>query len=140
MAVTQLTLYNDALLLIGQRALASTSEARESRYRLDAVYSDIGAINYCLEICEPTFARKSVKLNSPATSSVHDLDNVHTLPADYVSLIGVYSDSKFDIPIERYILETNTIACEFATIYVRYTSNTYALTACNPRCCRTRTT
>jgi len=122
MAIDKLSLYNNALTLIGQRTLDNLTEDRPSRYALDAAY-DLDAIAYCLEIVKPVFARKTITDSSSTTSSGHDLDNVFTLPADYLSLIGVYSDAVLDEEIERYIIEGNTLACEHATIYLRYVSD-----------------
>jgi len=130
MALDKLALYNNALLLIGQRKLSLITENRPSRHYLDGAY-DLGAVDYCLEIVQPHFASKVVTLNTPATSSEHGLDSVHTLPTDYVKVVGIFSDEKLDQPVTRYIIEGNTIACEHAVIYVRYTSNLLAETYTN---------
>ena len=122
MAVDKLGLYNNSLLLIGQRRLTGLTEDREPRYLLDDAY-DLGAIEYCLEVVKPVFSRKTVTLSSTTPSSEHDLDNVYTLPSDYLSVVDVYSDSKLDQEISRYIIEGNTLSCEYATIYIRYISN-----------------
>ena len=131
MAVDQLGLYNDALLLLGQRSLSSLTEAREPRYRLDEIYG-IQAINYCLELASPTFARKTSKLTSSVVSTEHDFDNVFTFPSDYVTIVAVYSDANLDQEIQRYIIEGQTIACNYSTIYFRYISDGYALTDWTP--------
>lgn len=123
MAVTKLQLYNNALLLIGQRRLTSLTEDREVRYLLDGTY-DLDAIKYCLEIVKPVFASKTALLNNPATSSVHALDSVHTLPSDFVTVVGVYSDDKLDQPISRYLIEENTLVCEYDIVFFRYTTDT----------------
>ena len=122
MAVDKLALYNNALTLIGQRTLTGLTEDREPRHLLDAAY-DLGAIAYCLEVVQPVFARKTVTLNSVTASAQHDLDNVYTLPSDYISIFKVYSDPKLDQEISRYIIEGNTLACEYSTIYLRYVSD-----------------
>lgn len=124
MAIDKLALYNNSLLLIGQRRLTGLTEDREPRYLLDDAY-DLGAIEYCLEVVKPVFARKTKVISSTTASSEHDLDNVYTLPADYQSVVGVYSDSKLDQEISRYIIEGNTLSCEYQTIYLRYISNDY---------------
>jgi|GEM_PF-1035970 len=131
MAVDQLGLYNDALLLLGQRALSSLTEDREPRHRLDDVYN-LEAINYCLELSKPTFARKTSLLTTSSTSANHDLDNVYTLPTDYVTMIAPYSDANLDQEIKRFILEGRTIACNYSSLYLRYISNGYALTDWTP--------
>ena len=130
MAVDQLKLYNNALLIIGQRELASLTEDREPRYLLDASWN-LDAVEYCLEIIKPVFASKDVALSSPATSSVHGLDSVHTLPTDYITVIEVYSDNKLDQPITRYLIEGNTLVCEYDTVYLRYVSNDHVTSFTN---------
>lgn len=138
--VDKLAVYNHALLLLGQRRLSSLTEDREVRYLLDGAY-DLGAPEACLEAVQPLFATTTAKLSTPATSSVHDLDSVHTLPSGYLTLVknrkddrdrGVYSDAKLDEPVSRFIIDGNTLACEFSTIYVRYISSTLTLTDWTP--------
>jgi hypothetical protein len=126
MATTQLSLYNEALLLVGERELTTVSDAVEARYRLDTAYAN--GVDYCLELVAPVFARKTSKLTTYTTSSVHAYDNVFTLPADYISMVELYSDEKLDQPISRYIIEGGTLACNYTTIYLRYITNSYALT------------
>ena len=121
MAIDKLGIYNNALQLVGERKLASISENREPRRLLDSAY-DFGAVNYCIEIVKPSFSRKTIKLTVSTTSASHDLDNVFELPADWISTVDVYSDSRLDQPIARYINEDRTISCEYKTIYVRYAS------------------
>lgn len=122
MAVDKLGLYNNALLLIGQRKLTGLTEDREPRYLLDDAYA-LDAVDYCLEVVKPRFATKTVTLNSPAVSPDHGLDSVHTLPSNYLTIVGVYSDDKLDQEIKRFILDDTTIACEHAVIYLRYVSD-----------------
>lgn len=123
MAVDKLSLYNNALLLIGQRSLSSLTEDREPRHLLDASYA-LDAIEYCLEVVKPVFSRKTALISSVTPSTEHDLDSVQTLPSDYITIVGVYSDAKLDQEINRYIIEGNTLSCEYPTIYIRYISNT----------------
>lgn len=126
MAIDQETVYVNALTLLGQRRLSSLTENREPRHVLDGIWN-LGAVDYCLEIVQPTFAAKTTKLTSSTTSTEHDFDNVFTLPSDYISIVGVYSDANLDQEINRYIIEGLTLACNYSTIYVRYTSNGYAI-------------
>lgn len=126
MATTQLSLYNEALLLVGERELTTVTDAVEARYRLDTAYAN--GVDYCLELVAPVFARKTSKLTTYTTSSNHAYDNVFTLPADYIGMVELYSDEKLDQPISRYIIEGGTLACNYTTIYLRYITNSYALT------------
>lgn len=127
MAVSKLALYNNALLLLGQRKLAAVDEDRPPRHYLDGAY-DLGAIEFCLEVAQPYFARKTVELDTSAVSAEHALDNVFTLPTDFVTVYRVYSDDTLDTPVDRYIIEDNTLACSHDTIYLRYISDTYVTT------------
>lgn len=120
--IDQVSLYNNALVAIGERKLSSISEDREPRHKLDTIWN-LGAVEYCLDLIKPHWATTVVKLNSPSASAQHDLDEVHTLPAAYLSLVGLYSDSKLDQPVNRYIIEGRTIACEYDPVYLRYVSN-----------------
>lgn len=125
MPIDKLAVYNDALLLIGERKLLNLSEDRLPKRLLDSAF-DLGAIDYCLEIVKPVFARTTIKLTSSLPSANHDLDNVFDLPNDWIATIDIYSDSRLDQPISRYINEDRTVACEFSTIFIRYVSSTNA--------------
>jgi len=143
MALTQLQLYNRALAAIGQRQLPSIDSpaTRETQVVLDDIYqsSDNGALNYCLEMAQPSFARKTAKLATAAASAVHDLDSVHTLPADYVTLItrpdgrsSVYSDANLSEEVGRYMIDSGSLACDFDPVYIRYLSNDLSLNDYEP--------
>lgn len=113
----KLDLYNDALLLLGQRQLASLTEDREPRHRLDGAYSR-AAINYCLELVRPNFASKTATLDSPGAGTT--FTSTHSMPADYVTMVMPYSDQKLDQEINRYIIEGNSLKCDYDTVYLRY--------------------
>lgn len=119
MAVTKLSLYNDALFLLGQRLLATDTEDRPNRHKLDALY-DNGAVDYCLEVVKPKFAAKLTSLTGVAPTLVTSYTNEATLPADFQALIGVFADAAMDQEITRYTHEADKILSDFATIYVRY--------------------
>lgn len=122
MVIDKLSLYNNALQEIGERKLSSTSDDTEARYKLDTAW-DLGAVEFCLDLVKPHWATSVKKLNTPTTSAEHDLGSVHALPANYVALVGLFSDAKLDQRVHRYLIEDRTIACEFATVYLRYVKN-----------------
>lgn len=122
MAVSKLGIYNGASQLIGERRLNTLMDDTEHRYELDSIW-ELGAVNYCLEQVKPTFATRTLKLESTTPSDEHDLDNVHTLPSDFVAIVELYSDSKLDQPLMRYINDGSTISCEYTTVYLRYISS-----------------
>jgi hypothetical protein len=119
MAVTKLSLYNDALFLLGQRQLLTDVEDRPNRHKLDHLY-DNGAVDYCLEVVKPKFAAKLASLAGGAPTLTTAYSNEATLPADFQALIGVYADAAMDQPITRYTHEADKILSDFSTIFVRY--------------------
>jgi len=119
MAITKLSLYNDALILLGQRKLSSDTEDRPNRHKLDALY-DNGAVDYCLEIVKPKFASKVAVLTGGAPTSVTEYTKEATLPATFKALMGVFLDGKLDQPLTRYNHEANFILSDKTTIYVRF--------------------
>lgn len=131
MAATQLGLYNDALTLLGQRRLSTLTDDHEPRYVLDDIYA-IDAVDYCLELVEPQFAKSVSNLTSSVASADHAFDNVFTLPSDYVSFIELYADDTLDEKITRYLISGNTIACSDTSVYLRYVSNGFALSVWSP--------
>lgn len=130
MAIDKLSLYNNALLMIGERKLSAVDEERAPRRALDNAW-DLGAVDYCLELIKPVSQRLTALLNSPSVSSVHGLDSVHTLPSDYITVVGVYLDDKLDQPINRYLIDGTNLTCEFDTVYLRYVSNSYDVSTFN---------
>jgi hypothetical protein len=122
-AVTKLQLYNDALRINGDRKLASETEARESRFRLDDVYN-FGAIDYCLEITKPRFASLVDKLTVSTTNTEYGFANTFALPDDYLAMVGLFSDAGLDEPVTRFIEQGRTLATDHDTVYLRYTSKT----------------
>jgi len=133
MAVTKLSLYNDALLLAGERSLSSDSEDIPSRYELDTAYDNPPAASYCLELTKPKFSLLTAKLANPATPTNHALAYEYSFPADYIAIHTVFSEAELDEPIHRYIIEKQTLACDVATnIWLRYVSDAQVLTVWTP--------
>jgi len=133
MAVTKLSLYNDALLLVGERKLASDTEDVPSRHELDSAYDDPSAADYCLELVKPKFALLTAKLASPATPTNHGLAYEYSFPADYISFHTVFAEAELQQPIHRHLIEGQTIATDVATnIWLRYVSNAQAITVWTP--------
>lgn len=123
MTVDKLIVYNNALTLFGERRLSSLTEEVSSRYDLDNIY-DGGAIDYCLEVVKPTFARKVAKLDSPSTVSDTNFTQSHDLPSDYITTLGLFIDPDLDQPLDRFIRVGDTIQCEYDTVYLHYVTNT----------------
>lgn len=121
MAYTKLKLYNEALLLVGERSLSGLTEEVESRFKLDEAY-DADAIEYCLEQVQPAFARRTVLLDSPTSGTSYT--NLHAFPSDYVSFLELHRDIGLDQPIDRYVVNGNSIETDQSEVYLRYISDT----------------
>ena len=119
---TKLTLYNGALRLIGERAIASLTESRESRRVLDESYSP--AMAYCLEQGQWNFAIRAIEA-LPSTSIVPAFGyaNAFTKPSDWIRTTALCSDEYFREPLLRYNDETGYWYADDEIIYVRYVSN-----------------
>lgn len=122
MAITKLSQYNDALLALGERQLATLTDESEARRALDAAYD--GALDYCLSIVKPKWASVVKKIDTFTTDANMDFANVFSLPADYVAIVKPYSDPKLDEEVTRYILQGRKFATDHSILYLRYISNT----------------
>jgi hypothetical protein len=130
-AITKLSLYNNALLLLGQRRLTSDTEATETRYKLDVAY-DQDAANYCLEMVKPRFALLVAKLETSTTPTTSLYTHTHALPAGYVALHSVFQDGELDESINRFFVEGDTITSDYSTIYARYVQDGVAISSWSP--------
>ena len=119
MAVDKLAIYNDALRLTGAERLATITEEREVRFKLDEIW-DLGAPEHCLRLAKPVFARKTRQLTASGTTTNHALEQEYDLPSDFVAIFEVYADADLDQMVRRRIIEDNKLYAEIDTLYLRY--------------------
>lgn len=120
---TQLSLYNEALLVLGERKLASLDEDREPRRVLDTVW-DHNALNYVLEQGQWNFAIRSAKLEyNPSMEQAYGYRYAFEKPSDYVRLTALCSDEYFNTPLTGYATEAGFWFAELDEIYIKYVSN-----------------
>lgn len=138
MTITKLSLYNDALRIVGAERLASLTEGREARFKLDEIY-DLGAVDYCLKLGQPDFSRRVVLLDNPTTVTNHALNQKYALPADFLSLLidnegnqAVFRDANLDQPISRFLREGAFLSCNESVVYIRYIANIDEVTEWSP--------
>ncbi len=123
MSTSQLLLYNDALLLCGETPLSSVSEAREARYLCDQAW-DSGAVDYCLEQGQWTFATRAESLEySPSVEPPFGLRRAFDKPDDYIRTTAVCQDEFFKVPLLDYADEANFWFANLDVIYIKYVSN-----------------
>ena len=125
---TQLGLYNGALRILKERKLASLSENCEARRLLDDVWEDgptgDGAVKYCLEVGQWTFATRTVQADySPSVEPDFGYRYAFDQPDDLVDVCGIWQDEGLHTPLTRYTDEARFWYCDLQTIYVSYVSN-----------------
>jgi hypothetical protein len=120
---TRLQLYNNALLDIGERTLATLTENREPRRLLDIAW-DSGAIDMCLEMGQWNFAMRSIKLEySPSVEPTWGYRRAFDKPTDYIRTAALCSDEYFKSPLLEYVDEASFWFADLDVLYVRYVSN-----------------
>jgi hypothetical protein len=120
---TQLTLYNNALLLLGERPLASLTENREARRLLDTVWAR-PVVRECLERGQWRFAMRTVELSySPSVEPPFGYTYAFDKPEDLIRTTAVCQDEYLRVPLLEYQVEGIYWYANLDTIYVRYVSD-----------------
>ena len=118
---SKLSIYNDALLALGERKLASLSESRESRRALDDAY-DSGVL-YCLERGQWGFAQRISHISpDPNVAPTFGYTNAFAKPDDFVRLTKMCSDEYLNSPLLQYNEEKGYWFSSVSEIYVGYVS------------------
>lgn len=120
--MNQLSLYNSALLLCGERFLSSLTDNTEGRRLLDHVWST-GGVKACLEQGQWHFAMRTVQIDfDPSVEPTFGYRRAFQKPNDWVNTSAVCSDEFFRTPLTRYVDEAGFWYSDLDTIYVRYVS------------------
>jgi len=120
----QLSIYNGALTIVGERKLANLNENREPRFKLDDVW-DNEIIERVLHMGLWNFSARSVELTaSPSvTPSFGYQFAFDKPPADFIRTMQVCYDEYFNLPITRYSDEGQWIFTDTEIIYFQYVSS-----------------
>ncbi len=119
---TQLTLYNGALRVLGERELATLAENREPRRRLDGVWNS-NARKSCLEQGLWKFASRAVKADADTSiTPAFGYTEVFARPEDFVRTIMVCSDDQFNCPLIGYSEEAGVWYANTSPMYIKYVS------------------
>lgn len=119
----RLSLYNDALLLCGERPLASLTEDREPRRILDQVWASDG-VSKCLEMGQWKFAMRTVQIDpDPSVDTQFGYRNAFQKPSDWVITSALCSDEYFNAPLTQYSDEAGYWYADLELIYVKYVSS-----------------
>lgn len=123
MTASRLSLYNNALTIVGSRTLATLTENRESRRVLDTIWND-NAVEYCLEqgFWKWSIRTQEITYDTDVTPDF-GFRYAFAKPSDYIRTYAIASDENFDNPIIRYADEAGYWYTDYDTIYVQYVSN-----------------
>lgn len=118
----KLLLYNRALAHLKEERLASLTERRGPRFKLDDQWDD--AVAYCLEKGFWKFATRSVMLNADASASpAFGYRFAYTKPDDWVRTIQIATDDRFNGLLSQYNEENGYWYCDWDVIFLRYISD-----------------
>lgn len=120
---SRLNLYNNALLILGERSLSALTDSVASRRQLDQVWNSEG-VRKCLEQGQWRFATRSVQLDyDPDIDPPFGARRAFSKPTDWVTTVGVCTDEYFREPLIQYREEGGYLYADLDTLYVRYVSN-----------------
>jgi hypothetical protein len=122
---TQLSVYNGALLLVGERKLTAIASpaTEQSQVDLDLAW-DNGAKDYCLEQALWNFATRSISLTyDPDVTPAFGLRYAFSKPSDWIRTGAICSDEHFQCPVLEYRDEGSYWFSDLQTLYIKYISN-----------------
>jgi hypothetical protein len=118
----KLELYNDALLNLGERKLASLSENREPRRALDDAYDK--AVDYCLEQGYWNFAMRTVQIDSSASVvPTFGYSFAFVKPGDFIRMYRQSQSEQLEPPLLDITDEPGYWYANCDPLYVKYVSN-----------------
>lgn len=121
--MSQLDIYNSALMKCKERFLASATENREPARLLDFVW-DTGGVDFCLQKGQWKFALRSRMLDyDPSITPSFGYRRAFEKPSDWLVTSAICSDEYFKTPLLRYNDEAGYIYSDINQIYVRYVSS-----------------
>jgi hypothetical protein len=122
-ATDRLKLYNGALLICGDRQLASLSENLEPRHLLDLVWND-GGVRYCLEQAQWHFAMRSTRLDfNPSIAPEWGYQRAFDKPTDWIITSGVFEDEYMQSPLTQYADEVMFLFADRDELFVKFVSD-----------------
>lgn len=123
MGTTRLQLYNDALLLCGERAISSLTVTEDTRRVLDQVWNN-GGVDACLEEGQWQFAMRTIRIDyDPGIEPDYGYTRAFDKPSDWILTSALCSDEFFNTPVLRYSDEAGYWFSDLDILYVRYVSN-----------------
>lgn len=122
---TKLSLYNGALMVLGERKLAGLTENREPRRVLDDVWSR-NPVRDCLSKGQWNFAIRSMEYHpSPSLTPQFGREYAYDKPTDWVRTAALTSDELFENALDASEArdEAGFWFADIDPLYVRYVSD-----------------
>lgn len=120
---TQLSIYQGACSVIGERQLQNLTENRESRRALDDLWAR-GGVNTCIAAGLWNFAGRGIQWNyDPTLTPAWGYQCVFEIPTDWVRWMMVCVDPYFSQPLLQYTDEGSNFYCDYQQLWVKYVSN-----------------
>ena len=120
---TKLSVFNAALVDMGQRRLSDTGEEVESGRELVSVWDQV--VLDCLSEADWNFAVETVKLaaDTGVEPSFGSKTEFFAKPSDWVATVAISEDSDFALPLVTFDDDADYWAAPGSPIYVRYVSS-----------------
>jgi hypothetical protein len=121
---TQLTVFNDALLILGQAPLdnAAPSPSNERSRVLNANWQ--GTVEYCLEQAAWDFAEERGALSRLTDAPAFGYRYYYALPDDCLRVTFVSESGMEEDNLLRYKVEKGRIATDAEAVYAKWVSST----------------
>lgn len=120
---TQLSVYNNALIILGERKLDSLSENRKPRRVLDTIWNG-DFIKECLEGANWNFASRTIRSEyNTAISPDFGYQYAHNKPDDWVRTSAMSGDEYLLDPLQAYNDEAGYWWTNLETVYIKYVSD-----------------
>lgn len=120
---SKLTIYNGALTILGERKLATVTENRPARFKLDDIY-DNDLLDRVLQHGQWNFAKRTVELQaSTSTTPSFGYQFAFDKPTDFIRTLKVAADAFFQQPLTQYEDEASWWFADIETLYASYVSN-----------------
>jgi hypothetical protein len=120
---TQLTLYQGACAVLGERILQSLTENREVRRALDDIWNR-DWLSTCLANGLWHFAKRAIQWNyDPSYTPPFGYQCVFEIPSDWVRWMSVAVDPYYENPLLQCSTEGQFFYCDLQQLWVAYVSN-----------------
>jgi len=121
--VDKLSIFNGALVYLGEREIASLTEDRAPVRHLENVWKQ-KFIDNVLSEGQWVFATRSLRLEADSgIVPAYGYEYAFGLPDDFLNFCSVCSDENGHNPVLRYVIENNHVFTDYDTIYISYISN-----------------